>query len=121
MMMEITAAKMGRLMKKLEIFMVALGLFPRLRLARFLFVTQKGGLRGCPARRADLTRHGDFLGIDDGSGPHALQAVYDDDVGRCAKPSRTTRIPLSSGRVFTGRYSSVLFLPSTKTYFDSSP
>src|SRR6266849_6523712 len=79
MMMEITAAKMGRLMKKLEIFMRS-WLFPRFRIARLLFVTHKGGLRGCLTQCVRFARHGNLLGCDNGSGTDALQSADDDDV-----------------------------------------
>src|SRR6266481_519162 len=80
MMMDITAAKMGRLMKKLEIFMGGSGLLPHFRFARIAFLTCEGGLRGCVAQRVSLASHGDCLGRDGGSGTHALQAADDDNV-----------------------------------------
>src|SRR5258707_5506204 len=79
-MMEMTAAKIGRLMKKLEIFMKHPGLFPRFRLTQLHCLSHEYRLCGSIARWAGLAGHGNLPGCDSGSGAHALQAADDDGV-----------------------------------------
>src|ERR1700730_11617458 len=116
MMMEITAAKIGRLMKKLEIFMAV---------PDYSRAFGWRDLSSSPTRAdcvdVSLDELGwlameTFLGVTAAPGRTRCRPLTTMTSPSC-KPSRTTRNPSAIGPSFTERYASVLFLPCTKTYF----
>src|SRR5260370_34891062 len=102
MMMEMTAAKMGRLMKKLEIFMLILD-YSR------AFGSRARSSRGAEADCLDASLDGltrpameTFLGVTAGPGS-ARCRPFSTVTSPAGKPSATKRKPPGTGPTFTGR------------------